>query len=78
MFQGAGVLYTITSQLVQGGDMAKTLDMRGREGAIDLINKMNDGFQKMTVSDPSKLITFIEGTTGSVVSIQFDTTNSTL
>ena len=30
---------------------------------------MNDGFQKMTVSDPSALKTFIEGTTGSILAI---------
>ena len=30
---------------------------------------MNAGFQKMTVSDPSSLKTFIEGTTGSLVAI---------
>ena len=27
-FQGAGTLYTITSQLVKGGDIGKTLDMK--------------------------------------------------
>ena len=26
--QGAGTLYTITSQLVKGGDIGKTLDMK--------------------------------------------------
>ena len=30
---------------------------------------MNEGFKKMTVSDPSKLKTFIEGTSGSVLAI---------
>ena len=36
--QGAGTLYTITSQLTKGGDTAKTLDMKGREAAVELIN----------------------------------------
>ena len=35
--QGAGTLYTITSQLTKGGDVAKTLDMKGREAAVQLI-----------------------------------------
>ena len=39
--QGAGTLYTITSQLVKGGDTAKTLDMKGREAAVQLINVIN-------------------------------------
>ena len=30
---------------------------------------MNTGFKKLTVSDPNKLKTFIEGTTGSIVAI---------
>ena len=30
---------------------------------------MNDGFKKVEVSDPSKLTTFIEGTSGSVLAI---------
>ena len=30
---------------------------------------MNDGFKKMTVSDPNKLISFLEGTTGSILAI---------
>ena len=30
---------------------------------------MNTGFKKMTVNDPNKLKTFIEGTTGSIVAI---------
>ena len=35
--QGAGALNSITSKLVQGGDMAKTLDMKGREAAVKLV-----------------------------------------
>ena len=35
--QGAGALYSITSPLVQGGDMTKTLDMKGREAAVKLV-----------------------------------------
>ena len=35
--QGAGTLYTITSQLTKGGDVAKTMDMKGREAAVQLI-----------------------------------------
>ena len=30
---------------------------------------MNEGFQKMTISDPNKLGTFLEGTTGSILAI---------
>ena len=67
--QGAGTLYGITSQLVGGGDVAKTLDMKGREAAVKLVDKMSDGFKKMTISDPNKLTAFIEGTTGSIVAI---------
>ena len=67
--QGAGTLYSITSQLVKGGDVAKTLDMKGREAAVKLVDKMADGFGKMTISDPNKLKAFIEGTTGSIVAI---------
>ena len=67
--QGAGTLYTITSQLTKGGDVAKTLDMKGRNAAVKLIEKMNDGFKKVEVADPSKLTTFIEGTSGSVLAI---------
>ena len=36
--QGAGTLYQITSQLVKGGDIAKTLDMKGREAAVALVD----------------------------------------
>ena len=36
--QGAGALNSITSKLVQGGDMAKTLDMKGREAAVKLVH----------------------------------------
>ena len=35
--QGSGTLYSITSNLASGGDMAKTLDMKGRESAVKLI-----------------------------------------
>ena len=35
--QGASTLSSITSQLAKGGDMAKTLDMKGREAAVELI-----------------------------------------
>ena len=35
--QGASTLSSITSQLAKGGDMAKTLDMQGREAAVELI-----------------------------------------
>ena len=30
---------------------------------------MNSGFKKLTVTDPNKLKTFIEGVTGSIVAI---------
>ena len=35
--QGASTLSSITGQLAKGGDMAKTLDMKGREAAVELI-----------------------------------------
>ena len=35
--QGASTLSSITCQLAKGGDMAKTLDMKGREAAVELI-----------------------------------------
>ena len=44
--QGAGTLYTITSQLTKGGDISKTLDMKGREAAVQLINVRLDKFIK--------------------------------
>ena len=31
---------------------------------MQLVENMNEGFQKMAISDPNKLKTFIEGTTG--------------
>ena len=37
---------------------------QGREAAVQLVENMNEGFQKMPISDPNKLKTFIEGTTG--------------
>ena len=36
--QGAGALYSITSPLVLGGEMSKTLDMKGREAAVKLVS----------------------------------------
>ena len=36
--QGASTLSSITSQLAKGGDMAKTLDMKGREAAVEMIS----------------------------------------
>ena len=59
--QGASTLYSITSNLVGGGPMSKTLDMQGREAAVDFIGKMADGFKKIEVPDPNKLKSFIEG-----------------
>ena len=38
--------------------------IQGREAAVQLVGKMNEGFKKMPISDPNKLKTFIEGTTG--------------
>ena len=35
--QGAGALLSITSSLVRGGDISKTLDMKGREAAVKLV-----------------------------------------
>ena len=37
VIQGASTLSSITGQLAKGGDMAKTLDMKGREAAVELI-----------------------------------------
>jgi hypothetical protein len=64
--QGAGTLYAITSNLVGTGPLTKTLDMKGREAAVGLIEKMADGFKQIEVPDPNKLKAFIEGTTSSV------------
>ena len=35
--QGASTLYSLTSQLTKSGDISKTLDMNGREAAVELI-----------------------------------------
>ena len=43
---------------------AKIIRIQGREAAVQLVGKMNEGFKKMPISDPNKLKTFIEGTTG--------------
>ena len=67
--QGASTLYFITSNLVGSGPMSKTLDMEGREAAVGLIEEMSEGFKKIDVPDPNKLVPFIEGTTGSVMAI---------
>lgn len=58
--QGASTLYSITSNLVGSGPLSKTLDMQGREAAVDFIEKMSDGFKKIEVPDPNKLTAFIE------------------
>ena len=67
--QGASTLYSITSNLVGDGPVSKTLDMEGREAAVDFIEKMADGFKQVEVPDPNKLKSFIEGITGSAMAI---------
>ena len=67
--QGASTLYSITSNLVGDGPVSKTLDMEGREAAVDFIEKMADGFKQVQVPDPNKLKSFIEGITGSAMAI---------
>ena len=67
--QGSSTLYSITSNLVGGGPASKTLDMQGREAAVDFIEKMSDGFKKINVPDPNKITAFIEGITGSAMAI---------
>ena len=46
-----------------------SLDMEGREAAVDFIEKMADGFKQVEVPDPNKLKSFIEGITGSAMAI---------
>ena len=46
--QGAGALYSITSPLVQGGDISKTLDMKGREAAVKLVGVSSKTLQQST------------------------------
>ena len=41
----------------------------GREAAVDLIEKMSEGFRTITVADPNKLKSFIEATTGSAMAV---------
>lgn len=67
--QGASVLYAITSNAAGDGLMSKTLDMAGRAEAVALMQNMADGFSKINVPDPNKLVPFIESVTGSVMSI---------
>ena len=67
--QGSSTLYSITSNLIGSGPMSKTLDMQGREAAVDFIEKMSEGFKKINVPDPNKITAFIEGITGSAMAI---------
>ncbi len=63
------MLYAITSNAAGDGLMSKTLDMAGRAEAVALMQNMADGFSKINVPDPNKLVPFIESVTGSVMSI---------
>ena len=49
--QGASTLYSLTSQLVKNGDISKTMDMRGREAAVELIevNSLISRFYRMNL-----------------------------
>ena len=75
--QGASTLYSITSNLVGSGPLSKTLDMEGRNAAVDLIEKMSEGFKTISVPDPNKLKSFIESTTGAAMAVM-DGLNSIL
>lgn len=67
--QGATTLSAITSNLAGSPELSKTLDMQGREAAVQMIEKMAQGFKKMEHTDPPKLETFLSGVTGSVMAI---------
>ncbi|XP_059084074.1 uncharacterized protein LOC131881274 [Tigriopus californicus] len=67
--QGASTLSAITSNLAGSPELSKTLDMQGREAAVQMIEKMAQGFKKIEHTDPPKLETFLSGVTGSVMAI---------
>lgn len=67
--QGASVLFSITSQAVGSNAMTNTLDMKGRDEAAMLIQKMATSFQTISVPDPNMLVPFLQSITGSVMSV---------
>lgn len=67
--QGANTLNGITSNIASTGPYSKTLDMEGRQAAVDMIENMSDGFKDVDQNDPEKLQEFITDVSGSVMSI---------
>jgi hypothetical protein len=67
--QAGDTLSSITSDLVSSGPMSKTLDMKGRDAAVGMVEKMSEGFKTIDVPDPNKLQAFMEGTIGAVGAI---------
>jgi len=67
--QGASVLFSITSQAVGSNALTNTLDMKGRNEAASLIQKMANSFQSINVPDPNMLVPFLQSITGSVSSV---------
>ncbi len=67
--QGATTLASITANVAGDGPLSKTLDMEGRQAAVDMIGQMAEGFKDQTTNDPAKLETFITGVTSSVAAI---------
>jgi hypothetical protein len=63
------VLFAITSNVVGNKLLSKTLDMDGRNQAVQLMQNMAEGFNNINVPDPNKLKPFIESVTGSVMAI---------
>lgn len=73
LVQGAAVLKGIVSGVVKDELSAKTLDMAGRESAVNTIANMAAAFREITsrnpVTDPNELKSFITDSTASVASI---------
>ena len=67
--QGANTLAAITSNVAGGGLLSQTLDMEGRQAAVEMIAAMAEGFKQVETTDPGKLETFITGITGSAIAI---------
>lgn len=67
--QGASVLYAITSNAYGSDPLTNTLDMKGRQEAVNLIQSMANAFGTMNVPDPNKLVPFMESVTGSVMAV---------
>ncbi len=60
---------SITDNIAGDDLVSKTLDMEGREAAVDLIEAMAEGFKEVEVTNPKDLETFLTGVTGSVKNI---------